>query len=259
MSKPTLHPSCSVDRSRFPARGVFIAGTDTGVGKTYVGEALARTFVRHGHRVGVYKPVASGTDEPGPTDFERLWIAAGQPATLPETCPQAFGAPLAPHLAAKAENAAVDQQLLIDGLAQWKDQCDFVLVEGVGGLMSPITEELFCADLAEIFGYPLIVTVPNRLGCINATLQTLVTAATFRDGLPVHGVVLNDHCSPAAESTDESVASNLEQIRKHCVPPVLAHLIYGQTHFGDVVEAESLWSILDGQQTAPEQVSDSAN
>lgn len=208
--------------TRKPPRGLFITGTDTGVGKTYVAALIARQCVAAGIRVGVYKPAASGCRREGRTlisdDAVELWEAAGRPGKLADVCPQRFAAPLAPHLAARAEKKRVDAKLLRSGLAKWMGY-DLVLVEGAGGLMSPISDEDFVADLAADFGYPLVVVSLNRLGTINATLQTLITAAAFREGLPIAGVVLNH--LPADES-DPSRSSNITEIERLARPPVLA-------------------------------------
>jgi dethiobiotin synthetase len=208
-----------------PQQGIFVTGTSTEVGKTFVGALIARALVASGHRVGVYKPAASGCRREGDSlvadDAVALWEAAGEPGTLDVVCPQRFAAPLAPHLAARSEGKELDVGLLRDGLTWWRDRCDIVIVEGAGGLMSPLSDDEYVADLAYDFGYPLVVVAANRLGVINQTLQTLITAATFRDGLTVAGVVLNDVQEPSA---DESTATNRQQIERRCVPPVLAHV-----------------------------------
>ncbi len=215
-----------------PPRGIFIAGTDTEVGKTYVTSLLAKRLVSEGKRVGVYKPAASDCIQKGEelfsTDADKLWRAAGQPLTLNEVCPQRFLAPLAPHLAARLEGKKIDVQLLREGLAAWHGHCDIVLVEGIGGLMSPVSDDEFVADLAFDFGYPLIVVASNTLGVINQTLQTLITASTFRDGLDVVAVVLND-ASPG--KSDVSRNSNYEQIESRIIPPVLGHVGHGSDGF----------------------------
>ena len=108
-----------------------------------------------------------------------MWEAAGRPGTLEQVCPQTFAAPLAPHLAARAEGRRVDPQLLRDGIQFWRETSDVVLVEGAGGLMSPMSDDDYNADLAAEFGYPLVVVAANVLGTINATLQTLITASTY--------------------------------------------------------------------------------
>lgn len=124
------------NRPRPNCRGLFITGTDTGVGKTYVGALIARQLREEGYRVGVYKPVASGcTVRDGklvPEDGLILWEAAGRPKTLEEVCPQYFGAPLAPHLAAKLEGKKVSWSATLEGAKKWQRDCDILLVEGAG-------------------------------------------------------------------------------------------------------------------------------
>ena len=206
--------------------GLFIVGTDTEVGKTYITAQIAKQLRATGKRVGVYKPVASGCPQENgqyrSPDAECLWQAAGKPADLPAVCPQQFQAPLAPPEAARAEGRTVDEKLLRSGLEHWKQGSDIVLVEGVGGLMSPLSEEEFVADLAYDFGFPVVVVVPNQLGVINQTLQTLIAAVTFRDGIHVAGIILN-HCR-SPELTDISRETNRQAISRHAVPPVLAEV-----------------------------------
>lgn len=216
-------------------KGLFITGTGTGVGKTFVGALIARALREAGVRVGVYKPVASGCDgrdgELVAADAAALWEAAGRVGTMDRVCPQKFAAPLAPHLAARAEGKRVDATLLREGLEYWRDTSEIVLVEGAGGLMSPISDEDYNADLAAEFGFPLLVVAANELGVINSTLQTLITAATYCDGLDVAGIVLN---SVARGENDESVASNADEIARRCVPPLLATVPHGGGLEGEV-------------------------
>jgi dethiobiotin synthetase len=176
------------DEDRVSVPGLFITGTDTGVGKTYVAALIARWLAASGRRVGVYKPAASGCvrDDQGrlvSDDAVALWEAAGRPGDLEHVCPQCFVAPLAPHLAARAEGREIDAGLLRTGLDYWRSRCEIVLVEGAGGLMSPLGDEEYVADLAGDLGFPLIVVSRNILGTINATLQTLIAAAVYGNGL----------------------------------------------------------------------------
>jgi len=228
--------------ARKPLRGLFVTGTDTEVGKTYATALVARSLVAAGHRVGVYKPAASGcARESGAlvsADAIALWQAAGYPGTLAEVCPQMFAAPLAPHLAAAAEGKRLDAELLRSGLDAWIERSDIVLVEGAGGLMSPLGEDEFVADLAYEFGFPLLVVARNALGAINHVMQTLITAATFRDGLQVAGIVLNR----TAADADPSVAHNAHEIRRRAVPPLVADLAYGADRFEPSVD----WFALAG-------------
>jgi len=207
-------------------RGLFITGTGTSVGKTYVAALIARELRSAGKAVGVYKPVASGCElRDGrliASDAEALWKAAGQPGTLEQVCPQTFAAPLAPHLAARSEGRRVDVSLLRTGFDHWRSISEIVIVEGAGGLMSPISDNDYSADLAAEFGSPLVVVAANQLGTINATLQTLIAAGTYRGGLPVAGIVLNSP-SPA---DDPSTASNRDELLQRCSAPLLAEAKY---------------------------------
>lgn len=215
-----------------PKHGLFVTGTSTEVGKTYVAALIAESLAAAGRRVGVYKPVASGCRvEEGrliADDALALWNAAGRPQSLEDVCPQCFRAAVAPHLAARAEGKAVDAELLLGGIARWSDGCDVVIVEGAGGLMSPLADDVYVADLALDLGYPLVVVAANELGTINHTLQTLITAATFREGLEVAGVVLND----VRRGGDESTASNLAELEQRCGPPLLGHVGWMSRSFG---------------------------
>lgn len=221
--------------------GLFIAGSNTEVGKTYVGAMIARTLVAKGVRVGVYKPAASGCEKEGDqlisTDAVELWEAAGKPLTLREVCPQTFAAPLAPHLAARAEGKELDPELLRTGINAWKGKCDFLIVEGAGGLMSPISDDDYVIDLAAEFGFPLVVVVANEIGVINQTLQTLITAATFQEGLEIAGVILNE---VRIDEADPSTKSNAEQVAKHSVPPVLDELAYRAEKFNQDIDWQQL-------------------
>jgi dethiobiotin synthetase len=216
-------------------RGLFITGTGTGVGKTYIAALVARALRSSGCRIGVYKPAASGCElrhgELISPDAVALWEAAGRPATLEQVCPQRFAAPLAPHLAARAEGRRVDAELLREGLRYWQEAFGAVIVEGAGGLMSPLSDADYNADLAADFGYPLVVVAANELGTINATLQTLIVARSEARGargkagrLTVAGIVLN---SPRQTMGDLSIESNADELARRCDAPLLAVVGHG--------------------------------
>jgi dethiobiotin synthetase len=213
--------------------GLFVVGTDTGVGKTYVAARIVAALVKDGLRVGVYKPAASSCRRVGRAlvsdDAVALWRAAGEPGALRAVCPQRFAAPLAPHLAARQERKEIDARLLRKGIDYWRKRSEIVVVEGAGGLMSPIGEIDYVADLADEFGFPLIVVAPNRIGTINSTLLTLIAAAARPKPLPIAGIVLNDDLPP--ESGDPSMHSNRMELEVRCVPPVLGHLAHGAAQF----------------------------
>jgi dethiobiotin synthetase len=187
--------------------------------------------------VGVYKPAASGCRLDGGTlvsqDAESLWHAAGCPGELDRVCPQRFAAPLAPHLAARAEGRQLDTDLLRRGLDYWRQRSDVILVEGSGGLMCPVSDDEYMADLAADFGYPLLVVARNALGTINHTLQTLIVSAAFGDGLNVAGIVLNHTASPG---DDPSRPTNRQELAARCVPPILAEVPWQGTAFDTPVD-----------------------
>jgi dethiobiotin synthetase len=230
--------------TRKPVRGLFITGTDTEIGKTYACALIAAALVKAGHRVGVYKPAASGCSVENGTlvsdDAVALWQAAGSPGTLEEVCPQRFAAPLAPHLAAKAEGKQLDANLLRRGLDVWLERSDVVLVEGAGGLMSPLGDEEYVADLAHDLGFPLVVVAKNALGTINHVLQTLIAAAAFQDGLDVAGIILNE---PRQPENDPSTGQNAAEIRRRAVAPLLAELKFGGQQFSRAVDWYALASV----------------
>jgi dethiobiotin synthetase len=222
--------------------GLFITGTDTGVGKTYVAALIARQLAVEGRKVGVYKPAASGCSRENgelvSDDAVALWRAAGRPGDFSRVCPQCFAAPLAPHLAALAEGRRLDPRLLRQGIEYWRERSEIVLVEGAGGLMSPLGESEYVADLAEDFGFPLVVVSRNALGTINQTLQTLIVASVFHEGLPIAGVVLNNPTAPSGD--DASLSENYRELAARCEPPILAEVAWK----GEQIDGQVDWFAL---------------
>ncbi|MEO6496683.1 MAG: dethiobiotin synthase [Solirubrobacteraceae bacterium] len=157
-------------------RGIFVTATDTGVGKTYLSGAIAAQLRAQGLRVGVAKPVLTGLDDPGPHDHERL---GATPAYT-------FGPPVSPHLAAELAGEELDPAGLVSNAREASAGNDVVVVEGVGGLLVPLTSEYTVRDLARELGLPLVVAARPALGTINHTRLTLDAAA----GLDVRAVVL---------------------------------------------------------------------
>ena len=157
-------------------------------------------------------------------DAVALWEGAGRPLSLDDVCPQKFESATAPNVAARGVGQQVDVDLLVGGVESWRGQCEILLVEGAGGLMSPLGDEYFNADLAGELGFPVVVVAANRLGVINDTLQTAITASVFRDGLDVAGVVLN--CVDEGLA-DASRATNRHELQRLLVPPLLAECPFG--------------------------------
>ena len=196
-------------------RGLFITGTDTGVGKTFVACGIIRALRQDQHRVGAYKPACSGAERRADgrlewADVAALATATGDQFPRERICPQCFDAPLAPPSAARAENRAVDAALLKSGVDWWESEVELLVVEGAGGLLSPLADELSNADLAQQLGYPVLIVAADRLGCINHTLLTVEVAQAR--GLDVAGVVLNQ-TTPHADSSTEY---NLRDLTDRC-------------------------------------------
>lgn len=185
-------------------RGVFVTGTDTGVGKTLVASGLARHLRNSGLNVGVMKPVETGVADPvlpGP-DAALLQWAAGCADALELIAPYRLRAPLAPALAAKEEAVAVDLAHLVETARSLRDRHDFTLIEGAGGLMVPLAGGLLVADLVLQLGLPLLVICRPGLGTINHTLLTVHAARTM--GIPLAGIIING--MPAKPDAAEALA-----------------------------------------------------
>ncbi|MGZ6694722.1 MAG: dethiobiotin synthase [Solirubrobacteraceae bacterium] len=168
-------------------RGVFVSGTDTGVGKTVVAAALTAAMRAAGERVGAFKPVVTGIDEPDgerPADHELLAAAAGRPAD--EVTPHRFGPAVSPHLAAQLAGTELDPAALV--AAARRVDCDVLVAEGVGGLLVPLTPAYAVLDLACELGLGLVIAARPGLGTINHTLLTIRAARGA--GLAVRAVVL---------------------------------------------------------------------
>lgn len=179
--------------------GIFITGTDTEVGKTAVATAILRQLAEGGAECRAYKPVASGVTPEG-SDPERLWQATGCRGRLADVCPQAFQAPVAPEQAARAEGRTVDELLLRQGIAPLLT-AELVVVEGAGGLFSPLGPGTLNHDLARDLGLPLVVVDAARLGLIGRTLATVTAARAV--GLTVAAVVISETAAgPATEPAD---------------------------------------------------------
>lgn len=200
-------------------KGLFVTGTDTDVGKTHVACQIVRACRDAGIRVGAYKPVCSGAEVDA--EGNRYWpdvaaLSAALPADVPldQICPQCFQVPLAPPSAAAAEERSIDTALLAGGIDRWRTQVDLLVVEGVGGLLCPLTENESIADLAGRLGYPLVVVAALRLGVINHTLLTIEVARQRQ--LAIAGILLNE-----VGPDDGSRASSVAEITARSEVPVL--------------------------------------
>jgi len=170
--------------------GIFITGTDTGVGKTAVTAALAWCLKRSGLNVGVMKPVQTGTEFSGLSDLEFMERVTGESYPTEDHCPYRFSHPLSPLAASKLEEREISTEKIKGAFGRLSDTHDVVLVEGAGGLLVPITETYTMADLARDLGLSLIVVTRPDLGTLNHTALTVESAKSR--SLPVLGIVINN-------------------------------------------------------------------
>ena len=209
--------------------GLTILGTDTEVGKTYVACRIVESLVREGVAVGAYKPVASGTPFLEQSDGFKLWQASGQRGLLSEVTPQHFKAPFAPPIAAELENKQVSDQMIMDGALNWASRCEVLILEGAGGLMSPISWTMTNASLALELRFPVVLVSENRLGVVNQVLTTLVAARAI--GLKVCSIVLNDLHPITKESASSNERLLQKFIERHPDPPGITTLEYQSKSF----------------------------
>jgi len=187
------------------ARGVFVTGTDTGVGKTRVAVALVHALRARGLRVAVMKPVSAGSAAGELNeDVVALLQAANVAADVRDVNPYAFAPAIAPHLAAQQAGVRIELDSIAAAYSRLAAKADVVVVEGAGGWRVPLNECEDMADLAQRLGLPVVLVVGLRLGCLNHALLTAESIANRR--LPWAGWVGN-HIDPAMVMAAENVAA----------------------------------------------------
>jgi len=171
-------------------KGLFVTGTDTGVGKTRVAVALIHALRAQGLRVAAMKPVSAG-HMPGELneDVVALLQAANVAADPRDVNPYAFAEPVAPHIAAQQAGVRIDLDVIAAAYARLAAAADVVVVEGAGGWRVPLNEHEDMADLAQRLGLPVVLVVGLRLGCLSHALLTAESIA--RRQLPWAGWVGN--------------------------------------------------------------------
>lgn len=193
-------------------RGLFVTGTDTGAGKTIVSAALLAAMRAAGEPVIAHKPVVTGLDEPAgewPPDHELLALAAGMDAD--DVAPLRFGPAVSPHLAASMAGQHVEPSTLVANARaagrRAEERGRTLIVEGVGGLLVPLTDDFTVRDLAVELGLPVVIAAHPGLGTINHTLLTLQAARAV--SLSIAAVVLTpwpDDPSDMEHSNRETIA-----------------------------------------------------
>lgn len=200
------------------ASGVFIAGTDTGIGKTFASVALLHALRARGLKACGYKPVASGSEQTSAgrrnEDALALLAASSRPLEYQDVNPIAFSAPVSPHLAAADEGRRVDMAIIREGYEHLARRFEAVVVEGVGGWMAPLALDLPASELAKALDLPVVLVVGMRLGCLNHAL--LSARAIQADGCRLAGWIGN-LCDPTMLRVEDNLATLAELLPAPCL------------------------------------------
>jgi len=230
-------------------QGFFITGTDTGVGKTAVTAGLAANLKQKGFDVGIMKPVQTGSEksEHGLISADALY--AMQVAKINDpmelVSPYRLEAPLAPSIAAQITGVNIEVQKIEHAYRELCKRHRFMLVEGAGGIMVPVTGRLLMADLAKILNLPVLIVARPGLGTVNHTLLTIEYAKS-RD-IQVAGVIingLNESEAGTAEKTNPGLIEELSGIPVVGIIPYISDLdvdTYNPGRIIELVRAEINW------------------
>lgn len=217
LNKPLLkQPLNSLLQKADFSKGIFVTGTDTGVGKTWFGCQLIPHLQQQGIDVAPRKPVESGwTDDISQTDAWQLAVAADKLSQLDIICPNRFKAPISPARAARLEAHELSLMTL-------KQQClatlmpkQLLYVEGAGGFYSPLCKDGLNADLCEVLALAVILVAEDKLGCISQVL--LSVEAIKQRGLTLIGVVLNQRQNHPLETQQD----NLQDLREYLADDII--------------------------------------
>lgn len=212
-------------KQRMKAKGIFITGTDTGVGKTLIAGAIARTLVLHGIDCGVMKPIETGCRLRGsaliPSDSTYLRDAARSKDAIASITPYCYRLPLAPYAATMEEKTKpVDLKKILTAYTQLQKSHDFMVVEGVGGLMVPLTAKHNLIDLIRMLKLPVLLVARSGIGTLNHTLLSLRHGE--QQGIAFLGVILN-RVSPQKPPSEET---NFRILTQQSQLPILGPFLY---------------------------------
>jgi dethiobiotin synthetase len=198
--------------------GVFVTGTGTGVGKTVVAAAIARTLAGQGARVAVFKPALSGLEEVGEPDHALLRRASGSAQSDDEIAPYRYPPSVSPHLAAELAAERIEPQRLVRAAEAAAAGADLLVCEGVGGILVPLTLGYMVRDFARQLALPVVVAAGPGLGTINHTLLTLEAVRAV--GLEVRSVVLTPwpDAPSAMERSNRDAIERLGEVPTEALP-----------------------------------------
>ncbi|CAH9019370.1 dethiobiotin synthase [Candidatus Nitrosacidococcus sp. I8] len=205
------------------AKGFFVTGTDTGIGKTWISVGLITYFKQQGFQVAGMKPVASGciSTPLGICNEDALLLRdhSSISLTYPQVNPHNLSLPIAPHLAAQHQNTQIDLKIIQNHFDDIVIKSDVIIIEGVGGWMVPINQKQTMVEVAQLFKLPIILVVGMRLGCLNHALLT--SESILKSGLPLAGWIANQ-VQPQMDWVEE----NIHSLREHLSAPLLGIIPY---------------------------------
>ncbi len=205
---------------------IFITGTDTGVGKTVVTAGLAAVMQSLGYMMGVYKPVQSGAIEKnGELIAPDLEFVNSIDSNILTKTSYNFKAPVAPSLAAILENTKVYKNRLKIDYEYMRENCDFVITEGAGGILAPVAENFMVRDLAKMLDLPVLIVARPDLGTINHTLLTI--EAAMAGGIEVSGVVFSNYptgTDDIAIKTAPEIVTELSGVKVLGILPIIKEI-----------------------------------
>ncbi len=226
------------------AKGIFVTGTDTGVGKTVVAGVLAALFKAKGIDVGVMKPVQSGgIRENGQLvseDCRFLMKAAQADDDIALANPYCLEPALSPNVAAQVSGVTIDPRVITSAFLKLARRHDLVIVEGAGGLLVPIEGDFLIADLILALDIPAVVVARPSLGTINHSLLTIRCAQHM--GIKPIGVVINgfrDDTAGMAEKTSPEIIERLSGVRVIGILPYLPSVDVSEARLGNLIEVAS--------------------
>lgn len=209
---------------------LFVTGTDTGVGKTFITAGIAATLIAEGATVGVYKPAQSGSTRGKDKKFiaDDIEFVKKIAPNARVKCSYILETAAAPSVAADIEDVVIAKDTIKKDFEELKKACDITLVEGAGGLMTPYSKDFLAADIAKMLNLPIIIVAKADLGTINHTLLTVEYAK--KRGLKIAGIVINNY---PEGTTDVAIKTAPMIIQRLAQVDVIGIVPKNQNPFGD--------------------------
>lgn len=221
--------------------GLFVTGTDTGVGKTVVACALVRALLERRASVAVMKPIASGALRMPAglrnEDALDLMAASRTSAAYADVNPYCFEPPVSPHIAAEASKITIDIGIIVEHYRRLTATADWIVVEGAGGWLAPISDRESMEDLAVALGLPALLVVGLKLGCLNHARLT-------RESIAARGVGFAGWVASAVDPQMLAVAENLGTLERLLGEPALAVVEHAPAAVRSLVLGEALLRLM---------------